>query len=143
MSSYNVNIFASFNVEALVDPQQQLSDYGNVAYYLNTVPGNQTCTISAHEIDQITSLSITSNGINDGNFVIYPIKYTGEKVNFAVQLMDNLGYEVKDYQLLPLSSFYFKLSGSDGNGSNGINGSPPVHKPLLLPIKLPTSLAEI
>ena len=121
MSSYNVNIFASFNVEALVDPQQQLSDYGNVAYYLNTVPGNQTCTISAHEIDQITSLSITSNGINDGNFVIYPIKYTGEKVNFAVQLMDNLGYEVKDYQLLPLSSFYFKLSGSDGNYINNVS----------------------
>lgn len=121
MSSYNVNIFASFNADALVDPQQQLSDYGNVSYYLNTVPGNQTCAVSAHELDQITNLSITSNGINDGSFTLYPIKYAGERVNFVVQLMDNLGFEVKDYSLLPLSSFYFKLSASDGNYLNNVS----------------------
>jgi len=121
MSSYNVNIFASFNAEALVDPQQQISDYGNVAYYLNTVPGNQTCTVSAHNLDQITQLSITSNGINNGEFNIFPIKYQGERVNFVVQLIDNLGFEVKDYPLLPLSSFIFRLSGSDGNFIDSIS----------------------
>ena len=66
--AYNVNIFASFNAESLVDPQQQLQNYGNASFYLNTVPGNQTCTIEEHSAFQITQLSITSNGILDGNF---------------------------------------------------------------------------
>ena len=75
MSSYNINIFASFAAESLVDPQQPISDYGTVSFYLNTVPGNQTCTISATNLNQITNLSITSNGITDGKFNIFPKIY--------------------------------------------------------------------
>ena len=115
MSSYNINIFASFAAESLVDPQQPISDYGTVSFYLNTVPGNQTCTISATNLNQITNLSITSNGITDGNFNLFPIKYIGEEVNFIVQLQNISGGNIKDYPLLLSSDFRFFLSGTNGN----------------------------
>ena len=115
MTKYNVNIFASFAAESLVDPQQPISDYGTVSFYLNTVPGNQTCTISATNLNQITNLSITSNGITDGKFNIFPIKYIGEEVNFVVQMQNISGYNIKDYPLLQLSAFRFFLSGSNGD----------------------------
>ena len=109
MSFYKVNIFASFPTESLVDPQQPISDYGNVSFYLNTVPGNQTCTISATNVYQITALSITSNGITDGNFNIFPVKFVGEKINFVVQMQSKDG-NVKDYPILTLNNFTFLLS---------------------------------
>jgi hypothetical protein len=115
MSFYNINIFASFAAESLVDPQQPISDYGTVSFYLNTVPGNQTCTISATNLNQITNLSITSNGITDGNFNLFPIKYIGEEVNFIVQLQNISGGNIKDYPLLLSSDFRFFLSGTNGN----------------------------
>ena len=115
MSSYNINIFASFAAESLVDPQQPISDYGTVSFYLNTVPGNQTCTISATNLNQITNLSITSNGITDGNFNLFPIKYIGEEVNFIVQVQNISGGNIKDYPLLLSSDFRFFLSGTNGN----------------------------
>lgn len=112
MSSYDVNVFVSFKTEALVDPQQQLMGINNASHYLNTVPGSQTCTISAHNLNQIVSLKVTSNGINSDDFNLYPIKYVGEKVNFTVNLIDVNGYQVKDYPLLPLSSFSFSIVNS-------------------------------
>ena len=115
MSFYNINIFASFAAESLVDPQQPISDYGTVSFYLNTVPGNQTCTISATNLNQITNLSITSNGITDGNFNLFPIKYIGEEVNFIVQLQNISGGNIKDYPLLLSSDFRFFLSGTNSN----------------------------
>lgn len=121
--AYNVNIFASFNAESLVDPQQQLQNYGNASFYLNTVPGNQTCTIEEHSAFQITQLSITSNGILDGNFNIFPVKYVNEAVNFVVQLVDLSGFEVKDYSLLPLGYFKFNLQYPNGGYVNNVSFS--------------------
>lgn len=112
--SYNVNIFASFNTDSLVDPQQQLSKYGNVDYYLNTVPANQTVTIQRHPFNTITQLSVTSNGINDGTFNIFPIKYVGEAVQFVAQLIDDQGFVVKDYPLLSINNLKLNLSASNG-----------------------------
>jgi hypothetical protein len=121
MSSYDVNVFVSFKTEALVDPQQQLMGFNNVSHYLNTVPGSQTCTISAHNLNQIVSLKVTSNGINSDNFNLYPIKYIGEKVNFTVNLIDVNGYQVKDYPLLPLSSFSFSIVDTTSATLSGVN----------------------
>lgn len=121
MSSYNVNVFVSFKTEALVDPQQQLMGFNNVSHYLNTVPGSQTCTISAHNLNQIVSLKITSNGINSDNFYIYPVKYVGEKVNFTVNLIDANNYQVKDYPLLPLSAFSFSIINSTSATLSGVS----------------------
>lgn len=121
--AYNVNIFASFNADSLVDPQQQLQNYGNASFYLNTVPGNQTCTIEPHSAFQITQLVITSNGIIDGNFNIFPIKYVNEAVNFVTQLVDLSGYEVKDYPLLPLSYINLSLSSLNGGYVNNVSFS--------------------
>ena len=115
MSSYNVNIFASFQKDSLVDPQQRLSNYGNVSYYLNTSPVSQTCAISGHNYNEITKLVISSNGITDGNFDIYPIKYSGEKVNFVVSLQDIFRGDVRDYSLLQLNNFTFNLSTAFGD----------------------------
>ena len=98
--AYSVNIFASFNTDALVDPQQALQKYNNPSFYLDTVPANQTCTINTHTNSEITGLTITSNGINDGNFNIFPIKFVNEAVNFVVQLIDLSGFEVKDYSII-------------------------------------------
>jgi len=109
MASYNVNIFTSFDSAAIIDPQQEIMGQGNVSTYFNTVPGSQTLAIFAHNPNQITTLVITSNGITDGNFSLYPIKYTNEVVNFVVTLQDSYGNNVKDYQLLGLSDFYFYL----------------------------------
>jgi len=109
MSSYNVNIFTSFNPAAIIDPQQELMGQGNVSTYFNTVPGNQTLAISAHNANQITNLAITSNGIVDGNFNLYPIKYTNEVVNFVVTLLDTYGYPIKDYPILNINNFNFYL----------------------------------
>lgn len=119
--AYNVNIFASFNAEAIVDPQQQLQNYGNASYYFNTVPANQTCTISSHTLSQIAGLSITSNGVNDGNFNIYPIKYVNEAVNFVIQLVDLSGFEVKDYPLIFDYNLTLSLSGSNGEYVDGVS----------------------
>lgn len=113
MSSYNVNIFASFPQNSLVDPQQALSNYKSSDFYLNTIPANITAAVSAHEAADITGLTITSNGITDGNFSIFPIKYTGEKVNFVVRLQDYLGNDVKDYSLLSPSNLTLNLSSVD------------------------------
>jgi hypothetical protein len=121
--SYNVNIFASFNVESLVDPQQQISKYGNVSYYLNTVPANQTVTIQQHAFNTITDLVITSNGINDGNFNIFPIKFAGEQIQFVLQLQDNLGFTVKDYPLLNLTNLKLSLSNLNGGYLNNVSFS--------------------
>lgn len=123
MSDYNVNIFASFPTIAIVDPQQALSQYGNSIHYLNTIPANQTCTISAHNTNPntITSAIITSNGITDGNFNIYPIKYTGEQINFVVQLQDLNGVLVKDYPLLTSSEVNLSLSSNNGNYIDGVS----------------------
>jgi len=109
MSSYNVNVFTSFDPAAIIDPQQELMGQGNVSTYFNTVPGSQTLSISAHNPNQITTLVITSNGITDGNFYLYPIKYTNEVVNFVVTLQDSYGNNVKDYPLLQQNNFYFYL----------------------------------
>ena len=118
--AYNVNIFASFNNDALVDPQQALENYNNPSVYLNTVPANQTCTISDHNLNQITGLSITSNGIDDGNFDIFPIKYVGEQVNFVVQLVDLSGYPVKDYPIIYNYNLTLNLSASNGTYVDGV-----------------------
>lgn len=119
MSSYNVNIFATFPTQSLIDPQQPISDYGVVSFYLNTTPlsSNQTCSILQHTVSDFSKLAITSNGINDGNFEIYPIKYVGEKINFVAQLIDLSGYDVKDYELLilPWNLMYLSLSAADSN----------------------------
>ena len=115
MSLYQVNIFASFNAESLVDPQQQLSDYGNVSFYLNTVPGNQTCSILQHPLSSISSLVITSNGINDGNFNIYPVKFVGESVQFVLQLEDVNGFSVKDFPLLSDNNISVSLMYPNGD----------------------------
>jgi len=114
MSSYNVNIFASFDQKSLIDPQAQLMVGNNVSTYLNTVASNQTASIYSHVWNEITGLSITSNGITDGNFNIFPVKYAGTKINFVVQLIDNQGYSVKDYYLLQPSNCNFVLSGLNG-----------------------------
>jgi hypothetical protein len=121
--NYDVNIFASFNPESLIDPQQELSKYGNVSTYLNTVPGNQTCRINSHNYNDITKLAITSNGINYSNFNIFPIKYVGEAVQFVIQLQDTQGFEVKDYPLLSLSNLSLSLSQSNGNYVNNVSFS--------------------
>ena len=121
--SYNVNIFASFNVESLVDPQQQVSKYGNVSYYLNTVPANQTATIEQHAYNNITDLVITSNGINDGSFNIFPVKFAGEQIQFVLQLQDNLGFTVKDYPLLNLTNLKLSLSNLNGGYLNNVSFS--------------------
>ena len=115
MSSYQVNIFTSFDAEAIIDPQQVLMGQGNIDSYMNTVPGTQTLLVSATEINNITNLVITSNGITDGNFNLFPIKYTNEAINFVVNLQDSNGYNIKDYPLLQLNDFTFFLSSYDGN----------------------------
>ena len=121
--NYNVNIFASFNPESLIDPQQEVSKYGNVSTYLNTVPGNQTCTISATPYGTISQLLVNSNGIEDAIFNIFPIKYVGEAVQFVIQLQDVNGYIVKDYPPLSLSNLSLSLSVSNGNYLNNISFS--------------------
>jgi hypothetical protein len=112
--SYNVIIFASFPSTIFVDPQQELANYGSVSHYFNLQPAFQTATIVPHNVASITSLNITSNGVDDGNFDIFPIKYANEDINFVVKLKDIKGFDVKDYKLLPLSSFTFSLSSSVG-----------------------------
>lgn len=119
--AYNVNIFASFNADALVDPQQQLSQYGNASVYLNTVPGSQTCQISAHNFDQVTGLTVTSNGILDGNFNIFPIKYVNEAVNFVAQVIDNSGFPVKDAAVLYPYQVTLSLSSINGGYIDGVS----------------------
>lgn len=119
MSSYNVNIFASFLQKALIDPQQELSDHQNISTYLNWVPTNQTATISAHPFNDITQLSITSNGIDEFN--IFPVKFNNERINFVVKLKDSQGFDVKDYQLLDLANFQFSLSSLNGTYLSGVN----------------------
>ena len=109
MSFYNINVFTSFDPAAILDPQQELMGQGNVSNYLNTVPGSQTLSISAHNTNQITQLVITSNGITDGNFQLYPIKYTNESVNFVVSLLDLYGNTVRDYPLILLSNLNLYL----------------------------------
>ena len=123
MSQYNVNIFASFQQCALVDPQQALFNYGSPSVYLNTSPVSQTCTISAHNIADITNLNITSNGISNDSFSIFPVKYTGEQIYFVVKLQDYNGFDVKDYNLLALSSFQFSLSSYNGSNVNNVSFS--------------------
>jgi len=123
MRSYNTNIFVSFNQQSIIDPQSELMFGQNIGTYLNTVPVVQTCTISAHNIGDITGLTITSNGITDGNFGIYPIKYTNAAISFVVSLVDSQGFPVKDYNLLALSSFKFSLSSNKGYVTNGVTFS--------------------
>jgi len=121
---YNVNVFASFKADALVDPQQALMGYNQSSVYLNTVPAVQTISVSAHNFNQITQLTITSNNITNGDFGIFPIKYAGERINFSIQLQDLSGYDVKDYPLLNLYAFRYLLSGTNGtviNLANDIN----------------------
>ena len=120
MSSYNVNIFASFPKDSLYDPQMGVAGYKNASFYLNTTPANQTCAISAHNIGDITQLVISSNGITDGNFDIYPIKYAGEHINFVVSLKDYLDFDVRDYSLLDYNNFTFNLSTTDGEYVSGV-----------------------
>jgi hypothetical protein len=115
MNAYQVNIFTSFDQAAIIDPQQELMGQGNISTYMNTVPGTQTLLISAHNINQITNLVITSNGITDGNFNLFPIKYTNEAVNFVATLQDSSGYDIKDYPLLQLNNFTFFLADLNGN----------------------------
>lgn len=119
MSFYNVNIFASFDSKSFVDPQQSLGGYNNVNYYFNTVAANQTCQIISHPLSSITQLAISSNGID--SFNIYPVKYQGERVNFVAKLKDSNGFDVKDYPLLPLSSFTFNLIEINGNYLDTVN----------------------
>ena len=121
MSSYNVNIFASFPKDSLYDPQMGVAGYINASFYLNSVPANQTCAISGHNIADITQLVISSNGITNGGFDIYPIKYAGERINFVVSLKDYLGYDVRDYSLLDFNNFTFNLSTTDGEYVSGVN----------------------
>jgi len=112
MATYTVNIFASFNQNSLVDPQENYMGYGNVNNYLNTVPVNQTCTITHHS-GNINALTITSNGIIDGNFNIFPIKYVNEPVNFVAQLVDSFGNEAKDYRLLTIDDFIWSVTSNN------------------------------
>ena len=121
MSSYNINIFASFSKDSLVDTQQRLSNYKDPSLFLNSTPVNQTCSISAHNYGDITNLVITSNGIMNGNFNIFPIKFAGERINFVVNLVDYLGYQVKDYSLLNYNNFTFTLSALNGNNITGVS----------------------
>lgn len=114
MAQHNVNIFASFPPTSLVDPQQQLDTGQNNSFYLNSKQGVHYGTVASHDIASITALNITSNGIDNGQFNIFPIKYTGEQVNFVAKLKDLSGFDVKDYPLLPLSSFSFSLSSLNG-----------------------------
>ena len=113
MSTYNVNIFASFTPDSLIDPQQALVYKNSASPYLNAVPSNITGAVSSHNDTDITGLTITSNGITDGNFNIYPVKYTGEKINFVVRLKDYLGNNVNDYSLLSPSNLTLNLSSYD------------------------------
>ena len=115
MNAYQVNIFTSFDQAAIIDPQQELMGQGNISTYMNTVPGTQTLLVSAHNTNQITNLVITSNGITNGNFTLFPIKYTNETVNFVATLQDSSGYSVKDYPLLQLNNFTFFLADLSGN----------------------------
>ena len=121
MSYYDINIFASFPPEAILDPQQGLEGLNNVSTYLNVNATSQTGAVSAHVIQQITNLSITSNGI-DG-FNIFPIKFATENINFVAKLKDLNGYDVKDWPLLDLNSFTFALCSSNGNITNGVSFS--------------------
>ena len=115
MNAYQVNIFTSFDQAAIIDPQQELMGQGNISTYMNTVPGTQTLLVSAHNTNQITNLVITSNGITNGNFTLFPIKYTNETVNFVATLQDSSGYSIKDYPLLQLNNFTFFLADLSGN----------------------------
>ena len=115
MNAYQVNIFTSFDQAAIIDPQQELMGQGNISTYMNTVPGTQTLLVSAHNTNQITNLVITSNGITNGNFTLFPIKYTNEAVNFVATLQDSSGYSIKDYPLLQLNNFTFFLAELSGN----------------------------
>jgi hypothetical protein len=115
MNAYQVNIFTSFDQAAIIDPQQELMGQGNISTYMNTVPGTQTLLVSAHNTNQITNLVITSNGITNGNFTLFPIKYTNEAVNFVATLQDSSGYSIKDYPLLQLNNFTFFLADLSGN----------------------------
>lgn len=121
MSYYDVNIFASFDPEAILDPQQQLQGANNVSTYLNVNPASQTGAVSAHETTQITKLTVTSNGI-DG-FNIFPIKFATERINFVAKLKDVDNYDVKDWPLLDLSNLTFSLCSSNGNVTNAISFS--------------------
>jgi hypothetical protein len=112
MSYYRVNIFASFLPQAIVDPQQQLGGYNNLDYYFNLTPSSQTCIVSAHPLGDITNIGISSNGIDE--FIIFPIKFVGERVNFVVKLKDSQNYDVKDYPLLSLNDLTLSLSSADG-----------------------------
>ena len=109
LNFYYVNVQASFSAESLVDPQQSLSNYSDSSVYLNTVPGIQQLSIVAHDSSSQTNLSITSNGITDGNFNLYPIKFVGENVNFIAQLQDLSGFNIRDYPLLTINDFVFRL----------------------------------
>ena len=122
MSQYYVNIFASFNANAIVDPQQELMGQGTTSVYFNTVPANQTLTILPHNSNQVTSLQITSNGISDSsyNFLLFPIKYTSEAVNFVIQMLDPLGNPLKDLPLLNIDNFNFFLADPFGNQINNV-----------------------
>ena len=115
MNAYQINIFTSFDQAAIIDPQQELMGQGNISTYMNTVPGTQTLLVSAHNTNQITNLVITSNGITNGNFTLFPIKYTNETVNFVATLQDSSGYSIKDYPLLQLNNFTFFLADLSGN----------------------------
>jgi len=115
MNAYQINIFTSFDQAAIIDPQQELMGQGNISTYMNTVPGTQTLLVSAHNTNQITNLVITSNGITNGNFTLFPIKYTNEAVNFVATLQDSSGYSIKDYPLLQLNNFTFFLADLSGN----------------------------
>ena len=117
MISYNVNVFTSFDPAAIIDPQQELMGQGNVSTYFNTVPDNQTLQIVSHQPSDITNLVITSNGITNGEFNLYPIKFTNENVNFVASLQDASGNDVKDYQLLQFNNFTFYLQHLSGDGS--------------------------
>jgi hypothetical protein len=115
---YYVNIQASFDANSLIDPQQVLSNYGNSSTYLNTVPGTQQLSIVAHDNNQYSKLNISSNGITDGNFNLYPIKYVGENVNFIIQIKDLSGYNIKDYPLLDIDNFKFLVRNNTYGGNS-------------------------
>ena len=106
---YNVNIFAWQPQQ--IDPQQELLVQNTFAQ-INSIPANQTGTIVPHTSANIASLSITSNGITDGNFAIFPVHYVNEIVNFIVQIEDGNGFNIRDFPLIPLSALSLSLLNS-------------------------------